>query len=208
MQDKNIKIGISGGTFDPIHNGHLIIAETIREEFELDEVVFVPVGLTPHKNVSRVTDAEHRYNMTRIAIDTNPHFKVSRIEIDRKGFTYTVDTLSRLKQIYGENVRIFFIIGADVVHDLLTWRQYEKVFTMCEFIAALRPGFDRSDFSSAVENLRNNYGAVIHTAEVPLVDISSTVIRNKVRNNKSIKYLVPEKVEQYILKHGLYRDIR
>jgi len=118
-----------------------------------------------------------------------------------------VDTLIRLKQIYGEDTRMFFIIGADVVHDLLTWRQYEKVFSLCEFIAAMRPGFNRSDFNSAVDNLRNNYGAVIHTAEVPLVDISSTVIRNKVGNNKSIKYLVPEKVEQYIQEHRLYKDM-
>lgn len=206
MAEKHKRIGISGGTFDPVHHGHLIAAETIREEFQLDEIIFIPVGLTPHKNISRVTDAEHRYNMTRLAVETNPYFRVSRMEIDRQGYTYTVDTLSQLKQEYGWDVQLFFIVGADVIRDLLTWRQYEKVFQMCEFIATLRPGFEEKDFIHEIDNLKNRYGARIHIAKMPLIDISSTTIRSKVGNNKSIKYLVPEKVEQYIMEHGLYKD--
>jgi len=204
MQQKQYRIGISGGTFDPIHYGHMIIAEQIRESLELDKVIFIPSGLTPHKDITKVTPAEHRFNMVRAAVQTNSFFEVSRIEIEREGYTYTIDTVRQLNEIYGETARLFFIIGADVIPELLTWKDYEKLFKLCEFIAVLRPGFKKDDIMKEVEYLRSTYLAKIHIVDAPLIDISSTIIREKVKAGKSIKYLVPESVESYIIKNKLY----
>ncbi|MCX7745670.1 MAG: nicotinate-nucleotide adenylyltransferase [Clostridia bacterium] len=199
------RIGISGGTFDPIHCGHLIMAEEIRQKFNLDRVIFIPTGMPPHKVTAKVTEAEHRFSMVFDAIRSNPFFKALRTEIDRKGYTYTVDTLLQLRAIFGTEVKMFFITGADVVGDLLNWKDYEKVFSLCEFIAAFRPGNKRDGFIKQIEYINNNYHTHIHTADVPLIDISSTLVRERIRNNQSIKYLVPECVEKYILDNRLYR---
>jgi len=204
---ENVKIGILGGTFDPIHYGHLIIAEEIREFCKLDKVIFIPTGLPPHKTGRRVTDPEHRYNMLTAATASNPKFDVSRVEIDREGYTYTVDTLKQLKGIYGQNSEVFFITGADVIHELLTWKEYMQVFTMCEFIAAFRPGIDREVFVREINSLQDNYSAKIHMVETPVIDISSTDIRKRICDNKTIKYLVPESIEDYIRKFGLYKNL-
>ncbi|HHW31887.1 MAG TPA: nicotinate-nucleotide adenylyltransferase [Clostridiaceae bacterium] len=204
MIKKIRKLGISGGTFDPIHYGHLIIAEDIRESFKLDKVIFIPSGMPPHKDITKVTDARHRYNMVRIAIDNNPYFEASSIELDRPGYTYTVDTLIQLKEIYGEDTKLYFITGADVVPELLTWKNYQKIFKLCEFITVLRPGYKKSTFIEAVEKMRVEHGAIIHLTEAPLIGISSTIIRTRMNENKSIKYLVPEKVEKYIFDNMLY----
>jgi nicotinate-nucleotide adenylyltransferase len=206
MKDKIQRIGISGGTFDPLHHGHLIIAEDIRESFQLDKVIFIPSGLPPHKDVDKITNAQHRYNMVEIGIKGNPFFEASPIEINRPGFTYTIDTLIQLKSEYEKNTKIYFITGADVIPELLTWRNYQQIFKMCEFVAVLRPGFKKSSFLGTVNNIRVKYGAVIHATEAPLIGISSTIIRDRMRQNKSIKYLVPEGVEQYIYENGLYAN--
>lgn len=202
---KESRIGISGGTFDPVHYGHLLIAETIREQFELDKVVFIPSGKPPHKLQGGVSDAEHRYTMVHRAISSNAFFEASRIELERNGFTYTVDTLEALRTAYGENTRLFFIIGADIVHDIINWRQPDRVFKLCEFIAVMRPGFNRSNFTAEIKALVTRYGARIHIAYAPLIDISSTVIRDRVSKGLSIKYLLPEPVESYITCNNLYR---
>jgi len=208
MSGKNLqpqlKIGIMGGTFNPIHYGHLIVAEDVREKCCLDKVLFIPSGQPPHKPDSEVISAEHRYEMVRLAVESNPFFEASQIEVERSGLTYSINTLQELKQIY-KDASIYFIIGADVVGELVTWKEYERVFKMCEFIAVLRPGYDNSAFESAVEFNERNLGARIWKVQSRLVDISSTDIRERCKRRKSIKYLVPGKVEDYINAHGLYR---
>lgn len=204
MEDSIRKIGISGGTFDPLHFGHLIIAEEIRESFGLDKVIFIPTGLPPHKDISKVTSAMHRFNMVDIGVKSNPFFEVSSIEIDRPGYTYAIDTLKQLKTRYGDKTNLYFITGADVISGLLTWKDYEEIFKLCEFIAVMRPGFKRTRIFEDVEKMRIKYGAAIQLSEAPLIGISSTIIRNKVKEKKSIKYLVPEPIEDYIYKNGLY----
>lgn len=199
------KIGIMGGTFNPIHNGHLIIAEDVREQCGLDKVLFIPSGQPPHKPDAEVIDAQSRYEMVRMAVENNPFFEASRIEVDRNGLTYTINTLQELKRIYGEGVDLYFIIGADVVEELTTWREFKQVFQMCEFIAVLRPGHDNSTFESAIEKNRKDFGVRIRQAHSRLVDISSSDIRKRCERNESIKYLVPDNVEEYILRCGLYR---
>lgn len=199
------RIGIMGGTFNPIHNGHLIIAEDVHEKAALDRVLFIPSGQPPHKPGSEVAEAEHRFEMVKRAVSSNPHFEASRIEIDRTGPTYTINTLLELREMYGGVTAIFFIIGADVVPELVTWREYEKVFSLCEFIAVMRPGFDESEFSETIRRLSEEKGARIHPVRSHLVDISSTDIRERCRKGLSIKHLVPASVEEYIIKNGLYR---
>jgi len=198
------RIGISGGTFDPIHYGHLVIAEEIRETMGLEKVIFIPSGNPPHKKNIKVTQAIHRYNMVKLAIDSNPYFEVSTIEIEREGYSYTIDTLKQLKQIYGQDTTLFFMTGADVIPELVTWRSFENLFTLCEFVAVLRPGFERESLLEKIEYYKNNYKAIIHIVDAPLIGISSTIIRERVKKGKTIKYLVPESVEKYIKENGLY----
>ena len=204
MEKKAVKIGISGGTFDPIHYAHLIVAEQIRESMGLDRIIFIPSGSPPHKDNKKVTPAEYRYRMAELAISTNPHFEVSRIEVDRAGRTYTVDTLTQLKALYGQEARLFFITGADIIPELQTWRNFEKLFTLCDFIAVLRPGYKKEGFLKDIENLKDTYKAVIHVVDAPLIGISSTIIRERVMAGKSVRYLLPENVEKYIYDKGLY----
>lgn len=198
------KLGILGGTFNPIHNGHLIAAESVRESLELDKVIFMTSGRPPHKNDERLADAEDRYEMVKRAIASNPCFEASRIELDRKGYTYTVDTLRALKEEYGDSTRIYFIIGADIIDELTTWKDYENVFRLCEFAAVMRPGYDKSKLVTVMKRLNEQYGVGIHTVTIPLIDISSTDIRERCALGKSIKYLVADDTERFILQHGLY----
>jgi len=199
------RVGISGGTFDPVHYGHLIIAQEIREKFGLDKIIFIPSGLPPHKDILNVSCAEDRFNMVCSAVESNPFFDVSRIEVEREGYTYTIDTLLQLKAMYGEDTQLFFITGADVIQELLTWRDYKRVFTMCEFVSVLRPGHKENDFLIEIDHLKREYSAIIHTIDAPLIGISSTEIRERVLKGRTIKYLVPENVEKYIYDNGLYK---
>lgn len=198
------KTGILGGTFNPIHNGHLIIAEEIREAFKLDRVLFIPSGNPPHKSKKVVIDKEHRFNMVSEAIKGNVFFEISRIEVEREGYTYTIDTLKKLRKLQKNDVLLYYIVGADVLYDLAKWKDYELVFKECEFIAALRPGFETEEFEKHIEYLKDKYEAKIKKAYIPLIDISSTEIRKRVKEGRSIKYLVPESVENYIKKNRLY----
>ncbi len=199
------KIGIMGGTFNPIHNGHLIVAEDVREQCSLDRVLFIPSGQPPHKPNAEVIDAQFRYEMVSMAVKNNPFFEASRIEVDRNGPTYTINTLQELKRIYGEGVNLYFIIGADVVNEFITWRDYRQVFQLCEFIAVLRPGHDNSAFENAIEKNRKDFDVRIRQVKSRLVDISSSDIRERCERLESIKYLVPDNVEEYIRRFGLYR---
>lgn len=204
MQQQDIKIGIFGGTFNPIHCGHLIIAETVREVMCLDKVLFIPSGQPPHKPDTEVIDAEYRFEMVRSAVSSNRFFEASRVEIDRTGYTYTINTLTALREIYGQKAGLFFIIGADVIPELTTWKNFNSVFKLCEFAAVLRPGYGRNKIESDIEQLRQGYGLKIHMIDAPLVDISSSDIRERCSAGKSIKYRVPERVEEYIIEKGLY----
>ncbi|HHW02001.1 MAG TPA: nicotinate-nucleotide adenylyltransferase [Thermoanaerobacterales bacterium] len=204
MSKKN-RVGIMGGTFDPIHYGHLVTAEAARINFHLDEVIFTPAGNPPHKKNYTVTPAEHRYLMTALAINGNPYFKVSRVEIDRKGYTYTVDTLRYFAREYGKDTALFFISGADAILDILTWKDVEEILNMCTFIAATRPGYPMEKLKQKLQEIKDLYGKEVYPLEVTGMDISSTEIRRRVRENLSIKYLLPESIEMYIKKHGIYR---
>jgi len=199
------RYGIMGGTFDPVHYGHLVTAEAVRDEFKLDKVVFVPTGKPPHKKGYKVTDAKHRYLMTVLATVTNPFFEVSRIEIDREGYTYTIDTVLEFKKMQPEDTKIYFITGADAVLEILTWKKVGELLRLCNFVAATRPGYEPSQLNEMIKYVEKVHGSTIHMVEVPAMAISSTDIRNRIKANRPIKYLVPESVEYYIMKNGLYR---
>ena len=198
-----MKIGIMGGTFDPIHFGHLATAEAVREIFALDEIIFIPAARPPHKLGRNVTDEKHRLAMTILATRSNKFFRVSDMELKRTGLSYTLDTVNELHKIFGDSAEIFFIIGADSLADLSKWHAARELVNKCHFIATTRQGVD-IDFS-AVENF---FGAAavehIHRVTTPGLEISSTDLREKVRLGRSIKYLVPEAVEDYILSEKLY----
>jgi nicotinate-nucleotide adenylyltransferase len=200
------RLGIMGGTFDPVHNGHLVAAEAVRQEFNLDKVVFIPAGRPPHKNADLITNPEHRYIMTALATASNEYFEVSRIEVEKTEISYTVDTIKDLRTKYGEAVDIFFITGADSVLELLTWHKAEELLKLCSFIAVTRPGFDKGELEQKVYEIKSKYNGEIISIEVPLLEISSTDIRERVREGKSIKYLLPSDVEKYIEKNGLYKE--
>jgi len=204
MESRGLKIGICGGTFDPIHLGHLAIAEMIRCEFNLDKVLFIPSGMPPHKDLRVVTDPVHRLNMVECAVSTNPYFEAISIETHREGYSYTVDTLIELHKTYPADAHFYYIIGADVVMDLLTWKRVEEVFTLTKFIAVMRPGFMYEEFNAKIKALRNKFDIDITSFEAPLIEISSTFIRDRIRVKKSIKYLVNDCVEEYIKQNDLY----
>jgi len=205
MEKKNRKIGLMGGTFDPIHVGHLLTAEAVRTEYDLDRVLFIPAGSPPHKQNMVVTSPIHRYIMTVMATYSNPHFYVSTIEMERPGPSFTVDTILALMEQFGTQTEIFFIMGADAVQELPTWNNVDRLLELCPVVAANRPGC-----SSAIDDIIQYFGPIgqkrIHRLATPELEISSTDIREKVRVGHSIKYIVPDSVENYILKEGLYRE--
>ncbi len=205
MGATGLKIGICGGTFDPVHTAHLAVAELVKSEYGLDKVLFIPSGMPPHKDLKNVTEPGHRLKMVQCAVCSNPGFEAVSMEIERSGYTYTVDTLKELHSIYPKGTEFFYIIGADVVMDLLTWRNAREVFALTSFIAVMRPGFSDDDFNSRLAELKENYNANINCMEIPLLDISSTYIRERVKEGKSIKYLVDHKVLEYIVENNLYK---
>lgn len=184
-----------GGTFDPIHHGHLVAASEVAAVFDLDEVVFVPTGQPWQKSGSEVSDAEHRYLMTVVATAANPRFSVSRVDIDRHGPTYTVDTLRDLNELRPDS-DLFFITGADVLSEILSWHGAEDIWDLAHFVGVTRPGHELSVPEGA--------GDVV-LVEVPAMAISSTDCRARVRSGQPVWYLVPDGVVQYIGKYGLYR---
>lgn len=202
------RIGVMGGIFDPIHNGHLVTAEEAWKQFGLDQVLFVPSGRPPHKEERHNLDAEDRYLMTVIATATHPYFKVSRMEIDRSGPSYTIDTVRELHSVYGKNTQILFITGADAILEILTWKEPEKVLRECIFIAATRPGYDLKKLEEALpeaEKERHASDPRVLVMEIPALAISSTDIRRRVKEGRPIRYLVPEGVSEFIEKNGFYR---
>ena len=206
VDNEQSRIGIMGGTFDPIHYGHLAAAEAARIEFGLCKVIFMPVGNPPHKQSQAISDAEHRYRMTALATSSNSGFEVSRLEVDKAGITYTFDTMKELRNIYGEAPARYFITGADAVLELLTWYKLGELLTLCKFIAVTRPGFDICKLEQKIAEITSKYDGEIICLEVPLLEISSTDIRERIRSGKPVKYLLPEEVEAYIHKNGLYKE--
>lgn len=199
------RLGIVGGTFDPIHFGHLITAETVRETMKLDQILFIPAGIPPHKLGNKVSESRHRYRMAILATEDNPDFAVSDLEINREGPSYTVDTVTQLNRLYGETVSLFFMIGADALLELSTWKQPEDLLASCKLIVMTRPGYQNERLLSLIESYNQKEGVQgIKLVEVPHIGISSTLIRNRVKANLSIKYLLPESVENYIVTQGLY----
>lgn len=198
------RFGIMGGTFDPIHYGHLVLAEQIRTQFYLDKVFFVPVGRAAHKRERNIADKLARYEMVVLATMTNPGFTVSRIEVDSPDLSYTIDTVKKLRGQIGEQDTLYFITGADAVIGLETWKSFEDLLGLCHFIGATRPGVDDRKFVEKIDFLKKSYGAKIQMTSVPALAISSTDIRKRVGLNQSIRYLLPDAVEHYIYKKGLY----
>ena len=193
-------IAIMGGTFDPVHTGHLVIAEEARARFGLDEVVFVPAAEPPHKPGADISPAEDRYAMVLLATASNPFFSVSRVELDRPGPSYSIDTIRQFRSSYA-GASLYFLTGADAVLEILAWRDPEALIRECRFIAAARPGYDLSQLQ---RRLPEHFLAAIDTLVVPGVDISSSDICRRVREGASITYLIPEPVEDYIRKRRLY----
>ena len=201
MGDVRTRLGVMGGTFDPIHYGHLVTAEEALHQFRLDEVMFVPTGSPWMKEHEVVSPPEDRYLMTVIATASNPLFHVSRIEVDRDGPTYAVETLRQLRHERGDDVDLFFVTGADAVLEIFQWKQPDGLFELAHFIAATRPGFDIAAFEAHAETRPPG----ITVMNVPALAISSTDVRARVLAGRPIRYLVPEGVKSYIEKAGLYR---
>jgi nicotinate-nucleotide adenylyltransferase len=196
MTQRRLRLGVMGGTFDPIHHGHLVAASEVAAELELDEVVFVPTGQPTFKQDQDVTTAEHRYLMTVIATASNPRFTVSRVDVDRAGLTYTVDTLRDLKEARPD-AELFFITGADAIEQILSWKAPDELFEMAQFVAVNRPGHTLSTDGLPADRVSQQ--------EIPALAISSSDVRARARGGAPVWYLVPDGVVQYIAKHGLYR---
>lgn len=190
------RIGIIGGTFNPIHLGHLMIAEVARESFHLEKVIFVPARIPPHKH-NDVIDAKHRYAMTAAAVADNPYFEISDVEMRREGPSYTIDTIHYFKKIYGDSVSFYFIAGTDTIRDLPNWKFIDELLEHCHFIGAMRP-----DGSQVVDTTLDLLGSKaknrIHLMNVPEMKLSATYLRDRLRHGLTVRYMLPKCVVQYI----------
>ncbi|MCK5594842.1 nicotinate-nucleotide adenylyltransferase [bacterium] len=193
-----MRIGIIGGTFNPIHYGHLVSASEICDKFKLDKVIFVPSALNPLKNASNLAEAHHRLNMIKLAIADDPRFEVSDIEIKRGGTSYTIDTIKTFVKDYGKDVNIYFIIGADAFLEINSWASPDALLKMCKFIVTTRPGYD-------IKEAKPVFKKLIKVMKITCLKISSSDIRERIKTGAPIKYLLSEKIENYIKKHKLYK---
>ena len=196
-------LAIMGGTFDPIHYGHLVAAEQVRHEFQCDKVLFIPAARPPHKENKVISSVEHRLKMTELAVQSNRFFEVSTVEIDRPGPSYTIDTVKKLHERYKPE-NLYFITGADAVLEIITWKNVEELLSLSYFVAATRPGYDITNLQEKLHMLPKACFQKIVQVYVPALAISSTDIRRRVREKEPIKYLLPESVENYILHYRLY----
>lgn len=214
-----MRVGIFGGTFNPIHVGHLRAAEEIWERFHLQEVIFIASAVPPHKAVEGGIAGEHRMEMVRLAIAGNPHFSLSDIELKRPGKSYSIGTIQFFRQRYGSDLDLFFILGMDAFLEIGTWKSFQELFSLCHFIVMTRPGFDK-DFSVDIipgaiadaftyQEGENRFihrdGYSVYVQGITFLDISSTKIRQEIHEGRSIRYLVPREVERYIERHRFYR---
>ena len=201
-----MKIGIMGGTFNPIHNGHLIIAEQARQEYQLDFVLFIPAGVPPHKRQDSILDSSLRCEMIQLAIQSNPHFQLDTREVDSHEISYTYLTLGSLSEQYPD-AKLYFIMGEDSIYAVSSWRRPQDIFTLATILVATRN--DSSNISrmeSQICKITKQYSCSLELIHSPSVMISSSDIRSRVANNQSIRYLVPDSVAQYINDHDLYKN--
>ncbi len=215
---KGRRVGLFGGTFNPIHLGHLRGAEEIWQAFRLDEVIFIPSSIPPHKATEKVTEAKHRLEMVKLAISGNPHFSASDLELSRPGRSFSIDTIRYFQERYGDV--FFFILGGDAFQEIETWRDFQSLFSLCHFIVMVRLGSQENIPSSPfpesmIPDFRYDPGerAWIHRTghrvyfkEIRLLDISSTRVRKLIEKGETVKYLIPVEVEAHIRAHGLYRE--
>lgn len=198
-----MRLGILGGTFDPVHIGHLITAECVLEELSLDGVLFIPANVPPHKTERKIISSYHRLRMVCFATANNPRFKVSDIELNREGPSYSVDTINELKKIY-IGATFFFITGADAINDLPTWHEATELLKNCHFVAATRAGV-KLEKDALIEHFGELARTNIHEVNTRRIEISSTDIRQRVKEGKNIMYMVTDTVAKYIEKEGLYK---
>jgi nicotinate-nucleotide adenylyltransferase len=216
-EDRGMRVGLFGGTFNPIHLGHLRGAEEIRETFDLEKVIFIPAAIPPHKGMGGMMDASHRLEMVRLAVSTNPYFSVSDIELERSGKSYSIDTIRHFRKIH--QGPLFFVLGRDAFLEIETWKEFKTLFSLCHFIVMARPGSQEKGHGSALPGGLTPYfkyhpaaEAWVHASgnnlslkEITFLDISSTKVRLLMERGESIRYLIPPEVETYIQKKGLYR---
>jgi nicotinate-nucleotide adenylyltransferase len=200
------RLGIIGGTFDPVHYGHLVAAQYAAYGFHLDRVIFMPAAKPPHKNAEGVLDARHRVAMVELAIADNPAFEMSTLEVERSGVSYTIDTIEILQQTY-PGAEIYFIMGMDSIYILDTWKDIERLVLMCRFIVVTRPAYELKRSDPALQKVPPGFWTRVDFLEIPAIDISSTDLRTRVRQGKPIRYLLPPAVENYIYNHSLYQGV-
>jgi len=201
------RIGVLGGTFDPIHIAHLAIAENCWDQLGLSEVLFIPAGDPPHKQHRGVAPAVHRVAMVERAIAGNPHFRVSRVDVNRPGLSYSVDTLESLRAELGTEAELFFIVGSDSLTDLPNWRDPRRLIELCTVVAVNRPGYPRPDLKQIDARIPGASGRT-RFVDVPDLNLTSSEIRRRVAEGRTIRYLVPDPVRDYIIEKQLYRVAR
>lgn len=205
MSERKKRVGIMGGTFNPIHIGHLIIAEAAYEAYDLDEVLFVPSGVSYMKDQSEILDAKKRVHMTGLAIEDNPHFALSTIEIDRDGNSYSYETLETLRK-QNPNTEYFFLVGSDTLFALETWKHPEILLPSCTILVAVRNGVPMEKMQEHAKYLEEKFGGSIQLLTTPNIEISATDIRNRIAANRNVKYFLTDSVLQFIEKNGLYKN--
>lgn len=201
------RYGIIGGTFDPIHNAHLYIAYEANKQLDLDNVVFMPAGIQPFKKENKVTDSKIRYNMVKLAIEPYEEFSISDYEIKKEGLSFTYETLEYFKEKYKrEKIELFFITGADCLMSIDKWKDTSKIFSLCTFVVFSRGGFNSEELRKKKEEIEKKYRCKIVILDLKELEISSTDIRNRVKNGRKIDFFVPEKVNKFIIENNLYKE--
>ena len=216
-------IGLFGGTFDPVHHGHLRAGEEIRQAFSLSWVEFLPARIPPHKTDQPLTDIRHRVAMLRLAVEGNPYFRVSEVEATREGVSYLVDTLKAYREHYPEGVSLYFIMGMDSYQEIATWHRYDELFSLSHFVVITRPGYERPELADVVSrNVASRFspmagekdgfehatGHRIYFRETTLLDVAASRLRAWIREEQSVRYLIPERVWGYVQENGLYTSTR
>ncbi|HZH93494.1 MAG TPA: nicotinate-nucleotide adenylyltransferase [Tissierellaceae bacterium] len=197
-------IGLMGGTFNPIHLGHLLMGEYIREEWDLEKVIYIPSGNPPHKTEVDVLDSAYRLRLVELAVKDNPYFQMSDIEFSREGFSYTIDTIRQMSIEYPYE-RLYFIIGTDTLFELETWKNFQEIAKEIEFIMYGRSNHSEEDIQNKISGLRNDYGFRINRSKGPEIEISSTQIRDRVKRGLSVKYMIPDILIEEIRKESLFK---
>ncbi len=200
----NERIGIFGGSFNPIHNGHLALGKAVCDQLALDRLIFMPAGYPPHKPHGNLAPGVHRHAMLKLAVEHDPRFSVSTLELDAQGTTYTVNTLKTLRTMFSHDDDLFFVMGADSLVDLVNWRSLRELAGLCTFVAAARPGVSGESMKAQIDVLDHSVGARVEVVEMLLMDVSSSEIRRRVACKEDISNLVPESVSSYIAQNGLY----